>query len=54
MAKSNNKGESEVDMIYPIFDSTWIIPVHVVPKKGVMTIISKEKSEVIPTSIIIG
>jgi len=24
----------EAGMIYPIFDSAWVSPVHVVPKKG--------------------
>ena len=29
--------------IYAISDSPWVIPVHVVPKKGGMTIIRNEK-----------
>ncbi|MCI75729.1 hypothetical protein A2U01_0096998, partial [Trifolium medium] len=27
----------EAGMIYPISDSAWVSPVHVVPKKGGMT-----------------
>ena len=33
----------EAGMIYPIFDSQWVSPVQVVPKKGGMTIIKNEK-----------
>ena len=40
--------------IYAISDSPWVSPVHVVPKKGRMTVIRKEKNELIPTRIVIG
>ena len=36
-------------MIYPISDSSWVSPVHVVPKKGGTTVILNEKNELIPT-----
>ena len=39
----------EAGMIYPIFDSEWVSPVQVVPKKGGMTVIANEKNELIPT-----
>jgi hypothetical protein len=35
-------------VIYPIFDSEWVSPVQVVPKKGGMTVIRNEKNELIP------
>ena len=40
--------------IYTISDSPWVSPVHVVPKKGGFTVIRNEKSELIPTRIVIG
>jgi len=39
----------EAWIIYPIFDSTWVSPIQVVPKKGGMTIIQNEKNDLIPT-----
>jgi len=39
----------EAGLIYPIFDSTWVSPVQVVPKKGGMTVIRNEKNDLIPT-----
>jgi len=41
-------------MIYPISDSSWVIHVHVVPKKGGMTMVANEKNELIPTRTITG
>ena len=35
--------------IYDISDSSWVSPVHVVPKKGGFTVIRNEKNELIPT-----
>ena len=35
--------------IYAISDSSWVSPVHVVPKKGGFTMIRNEKDELIPT-----
>ena len=31
----------DVGVIYPIFDSAWVSPVQVVPKKGGMTVVKK-------------
>ncbi|MCI21263.1 hypothetical protein A2U01_0042429, partial [Trifolium medium] len=39
----------EAGMIYPISDSAWVSPVHVVPKKGGMTVVRNDKNELIPT-----
>ena len=38
-----------VGFMYAIFDSPWVSQVHVVPKKGGMTVIKNEKNELIPT-----
>ncbi|XP_058003777.1 uncharacterized protein LOC131180166 [Hevea brasiliensis] len=44
----------EAGIIYPISDSSWVSPVHVVPKKGGVTIVKNENNELIPTRIVIG
>ncbi|XP_050914840.1 uncharacterized protein LOC127129757, partial [Lathyrus oleraceus] len=41
-------------MIYPISDSPWVSPVHVVPKKGGITVIRNDKDELIPTKVATG
>ncbi|GJY97442.1 reverse transcriptase domain-containing protein [Tanacetum coccineum] len=41
-------------LIYPISDSPWVSPVHVVPKKGGMTIVTNENNELIPTRLVTG
>jgi hypothetical protein len=41
-------------VIYPIFDSEWVSPVQVVPKKGGMTIVRNEKNEFIPQRTVTG
>jgi hypothetical protein len=35
-------------IIYPVSNSEWVSPVHVVSKKGGMTVIHNEKNEHIP------
>ena len=37
-----------------ISDSSWMSPVHVVPKKGGFTVIINEKNELIPTRTVTG
>ncbi|XP_050889277.1 uncharacterized protein LOC127094492 [Lathyrus oleraceus] len=44
----------DAGMIYPISDSSWVSPVHVVPKKGGTTVIKNEKNELIPTRTVTG
>ncbi|GJW11107.1 reverse transcriptase domain-containing protein [Tanacetum coccineum] len=39
----------DVGLIYPISDSSWVSPVHCVPKKGGMTVVENEDNELIPT-----
>jgi hypothetical protein len=41
-------------VIYPIFDSEWVSPVQVVPKKGGMMIIRNEENELIPHRTVTG
>ena len=43
-----------VGFIYAISDSSWVSPVHVVPKKGGFTVIRNEKNELIPTRTLTG
>ena len=40
--------------IYAILDSSWMSPIHVVPKKGGFTVIRNEKNELIPTRTVTG
>ena len=40
--------------ICAISDSPWVIPVHVVPKKGGFIVIRNEKNDLIPTRTVIG
>ena len=40
--------------IYAISYSSWVSPVHVVPKKGGFTVIRNEKNELIPARTVIG
>ncbi|GJV14003.1 reverse transcriptase domain-containing protein [Tanacetum coccineum] len=42
----------DVGLIYPISDSPWVSPIHVVPKKGGMTVITNENNELIPTRLV--
>ncbi|GJX61749.1 reverse transcriptase domain-containing protein [Tanacetum coccineum] len=50
----------DAGLIYPIFDSPWVSPVHCVPKKGGMTIhpnphqFKNDENELIPTRLVIG
>ncbi|XP_016673268.2 uncharacterized protein [Gossypium hirsutum] len=41
----------EADVIYPIADSKWVSPIHVVPKKGGITIVTNEEGLEIPTRV---
>ncbi|GJS59223.1 hypothetical protein Tco_0654007 [Tanacetum coccineum] len=44
----------DVGLIYPISDSPWVSPVHCVPKKGRMTVVTNEDNELIPTRLVTG
>nr|GEY91927.1 DNA-directed DNA polymerase [Tanacetum cinerariifolium] len=44
----------DAGLIYPIFDSPWVSPVHCVPKKGCFTVVENEENELIPTRLVTG
>jgi hypothetical protein len=44
----------DAGIIYPISDSSWVSPVHVVPKKGGITVEKNENNELIPTRLVTG
>ena len=39
----------DAGIIYPISDSEWVSPLHVVPKKGGMPVVENDKGELIPS-----
>nr|GEW13401.1 DNA-directed DNA polymerase [Tanacetum cinerariifolium] len=41
-------------LIYPISDSPWVSPVHYVPKKGGMTVVTNDENELVPTRLMTG
>nr|GEV76619.1 putative reverse transcriptase domain, ribonuclease H-like domain, aspartic peptidase domain protein [Tanacetum cinerariifolium] len=54
---SDIKGSHKIldaGMIYPISDSPWVSPIHCVPKKGGMTVVSNENNELILTRLVAG
>ncbi|GJR24755.1 reverse transcriptase domain-containing protein [Tanacetum coccineum] len=44
----------DAGLIYPISDSPWVIPVHYVPKKGGMTVVTNDENELVPTKLVTG
>ncbi|GJT99660.1 reverse transcriptase domain-containing protein [Tanacetum coccineum] len=44
----------DTGIIYPIADSPWVSPIHCVPKKGGITVVTNEKDELVPTRTITG
>ena len=44
----------KVGIIYPIADSKWVSPIHVVPKKSGITVVRNEKDELIPQRLQTG
>nr|GEW36590.1 reverse transcriptase domain-containing protein [Tanacetum cinerariifolium] len=42
----------DAGLIYPIYDSPWVSPVHCVPKKGGFTVVKNEENELIPTRLV--
>nr|GEW56389.1 reverse transcriptase domain-containing protein [Tanacetum cinerariifolium] len=41
-------------LIYSISDSSWVSPVHCVPKKGGFIVVENEENELIPTRLVTG
>ncbi|GJR12630.1 reverse transcriptase domain-containing protein [Tanacetum coccineum] len=44
----------DAGLIYPISDSPWVSPVHCVPKKGGVTVVTNEESKLIPIRFVTG
>ncbi|GKC62443.1 hypothetical protein Tco_1095041 [Tanacetum coccineum] len=44
----------DTGIIYPITDSPWVSPIHYIPKKGGITVVTNEKDELILTRTITG
>ncbi|GJV48961.1 reverse transcriptase domain-containing protein [Tanacetum coccineum] len=44
----------DIGIIYPIADSPWVSPIHCVPKKGGITVVTNENDELVPTRTITG
>nr|GEX27299.1 reverse transcriptase domain-containing protein [Tanacetum cinerariifolium] len=41
-------------IIHPIFDSPWVSPIHCVPKKGGITVLTHKNDELVPTRTVTG
>ncbi|GJZ06953.1 hypothetical protein Tco_0540746 [Tanacetum coccineum] len=41
-------------LIYPISDSSWVSPIHVMPKKGGITVVLNDNNELIPSRTVTG
>ena len=41
----------DAGIIFPIFDSKWVSPIHVVPKKVGITVIKNKDNELVPTQV---
>nr|GFA76729.1 reverse transcriptase domain-containing protein [Tanacetum cinerariifolium] len=44
----------DAGLIYPISNSSWVSPIHCVPKKGGMTVIKNDENELVPTRLVTG
>nr|GFC86747.1 reverse transcriptase domain-containing protein [Tanacetum cinerariifolium] len=44
----------DAGLIYSIFDSPWVSPVHCVPKKGSFIVVKNEENKLIPTRLVTG
>nr|GEY41407.1 reverse transcriptase domain-containing protein [Tanacetum cinerariifolium] len=42
------------DIIYPIADSPWVSPIHCVPKKSGIIVVTNENDELVPTRTVTG
>jgi hypothetical protein len=41
----------DAGIIYPISDSKWVSPTHVVPKRAGLTVVKNKHNELVPTRI---
>ncbi|CAM8960866.1 unnamed protein product [Rhodiola kirilowii] len=44
----------DAGIIFPVADSKWVSPIHIVPKKGGLTVVKNAKNELIPTRTVTG
>ena len=44
----------DAEIIYPIFDSSWVSPTQVVPKKFGLMVVQSSQGELLPTRLMIG
>ncbi|GJR93657.1 reverse transcriptase domain-containing protein [Tanacetum coccineum] len=44
----------DAGLIYPISDSPWVSPVHCVPKKGGMIVVTNDENELVPRRLVTG
>ncbi|GJT06432.1 reverse transcriptase domain-containing protein [Tanacetum coccineum] len=44
----------DAGLIYLISDSPWVSPVHCVPKKGGMTVVTNDENKLVPTRLVTG
>ncbi|GJT43839.1 reverse transcriptase domain-containing protein [Tanacetum coccineum] len=44
----------DAGLIYLISDSHWVNPVHCLPKKGGMTVVTNDENELVPTRLVTG
>nr|GEU86641.1 reverse transcriptase domain-containing protein [Tanacetum cinerariifolium]GEX27401.1 reverse transcriptase domain-containing protein [Tanacetum cinerariifolium] len=44
----------DIAIIYPVVDSPWVSPIHCVPKKGGITVVTNENDELVPTRTATG
>ncbi|GKF06941.1 hypothetical protein Tco_0037609 [Tanacetum coccineum] len=44
----------DTSIIYPIADSPWISPIHCVPTKGGITVVTNENDKLVPTRTVTG
>nr|GEX88053.1 reverse transcriptase domain-containing protein [Tanacetum cinerariifolium] len=44
----------DAGLIYPIFDSPWVSPVHCLPKNDGFIVVENEENDLIPTRLVIG
>nr|GEV52759.1 reverse transcriptase domain-containing protein [Tanacetum cinerariifolium] len=42
----------DAGLIYPILDSPWVSPVHCVPKKRGMSVVTNDENELVPTRLV--
>ncbi|GJT60133.1 reverse transcriptase domain-containing protein [Tanacetum coccineum] len=44
----------DTGIMYPIADSPWVSPIHCVPKKGDITVVTNKNNELVPTRTVTG